>query len=29
MKFINGDEYRGNWDKDLFNGPGNYIFSSK
>lgn len=29
MKFMNGDEYSGQWDKDHFHGSGRYIFSSK
>lgn len=27
MRFTNGDEYHGEWRKDLFHGPGNYIFN--
>lgn len=28
MRFINGDEYKGEWARDLFHGTGVYTFST-
>lgn len=29
MRFMNGDEYNGQWDKDHFHGTGRYTFNTK
>ncbi len=29
MKFVNMDQYRGNWERDLFHGNGTYVFNGK